>query len=1014
MICLTRCGCSNRLIFDNLYAVSALTQSPNGSGNAVLLNSYIKDASLDNEVDIFNISVNGLSGSFYLDKDVHPVLLSDTHQFKIETAGDFKTTHAFILTTNEGIKYYFGGTAAIERTFVRDAPEFGGFTSFYLTKIQSAQGSEINFEYKDIGGKIIPISETEFKAIRTETSYQCSGGPAVPLGLKSTHSGFTLNVFNTKILTAIKGAYITININYDPADADKVASVEVIDRNRKHREFVFNYLNANPPNKRFFLSNIKIYNFLNDTRVFDNEYIFEYNDPLAVPPRMSRTTDLLGYYNGKNSSTLLPNLNLLTGDGTGNNYPDLAGLADRRSYFEYAVKGTLKSITYPTKGKTFFEYEGLGQRAVVSKTVSGNVDADEVPANTEAFSLLSGSEVLDDKIDLTLFISQNTLSGPPANNTANFKILDAATNQVLVDKDLLLPKPAFGQDGPSRKTVNFQFATEKNRQYKFVMKLLRTNYHDIGDYEVAYKNRYKEVNNVGLRLKKTYDFNGADTVNVKRLYYASFDSIHKPEKLPDNLYETGGYTTYLYDVTSCNNNDGSGSLAPTSVAQTILSSQTYSDYFDRGPSFPVVTVSYGGDHFEKGGEEKRFTDGLYDATETLYVPPGPPQNNFFAEAGFLNLLSSSAVKDFNRSIPYEDYNGRLKESRVFSSLVNGKAYMKKRNVFNYDFIESKSIYNVMGMPLYQQFFYSSGEQPNALVTNLALFSLQRKSYATPLNNKIETVYFEEVPLDAEDDSLYKKLTTTTHYYYSNPLHHQLTKEVSASPEGTVNETTYAYAHEKSNQLMIDRNMIGIPLETTTTQTKGEVTKTLGKTETLYPTSLPTSQAGNLVLPLSVKSADQLTGVMSTEVSYDKYDEKGNILQYTTKDGIPVAIVWGYNKTQPIAKIEGITYDQLTSLVSPTAIVTASDNDAADPAKEGLLLEALNSFRKNSQLADMKVTTYTYDPLIGVTSITPPSGIRQVFAYDTANRLRETKVRSKNSAGAYTDKKAAEYKYNYKP
>lgn len=163
--------------------------------------------------------------------------------------------------------------------------------------------------------------------------------------------------------------------------------------------------------------------------------------------------------------------------------------------------------------------------------------------------------------------------------------------------------------------------------------------------------------------------------------------------------------------------------------------------------------------------------------------------------------------------------------------------------------------------------------------------------------------------------------------------------------GDIQETTYAYAHEKNNQLLIAKNMTGIPLETTTTQTKDGVTKTLGRSETLYPTALPTAQAGTLVLPLSSVSYDVLTNAPSTEVSYDKYDDKGNLLQYTGKDGIPVAIVWGYNKTQPIARVEGMAYDQLVSAVSVSGIVTASDNDAADPTKEGLLLDALNSFRK---------------------------------------------------------------------
>ena len=64
--------------------------------------------------------------------------------------------------------------------------------------------------------------------------------------------------------------------------------------------------------------------------------------------------------------------------------------------------------------------------------------------------------------------------------------------------------------------------------------------------------------------------------------------------------------------------------------------------------------------------------------------------------------------------------------------------------------------------------------------------------------------------------------------------------------------------------------------------------------------------------------------------------------------------------------------------------------------------------KNSVLSNYSITTYTYDPLVGVTSITPPSGIREVYLYDTANRLKE--IREDNATG----KILKEFKYNYKP
>jgi len=152
---------------------------------------------------------------------------------------------------------------------------------------------------------------------------------------------------------------------------------------------------------------------------------------------------------------------------------------------------------------------------------------------------------------------------------------------------------------------------------------------------------------------------------------------------------------------------------------------------------------------------------------------------------------------------------------------------------------------------------------------------------------------------------------------------------------------------------------------------------------------------------------------STEVTYDQYDNKGNILQYTTKDGIPTSIIWGYNQTQPIAKIEGIKLSDIQQS-SIDAIVSASNLDDSNPANEPALLTALDNFRKIAALQNTQITTYTYDPLIGVTSITPPSGLREIYLYDSANRLKEVKQQEKDSNGTLIYKTVKEFKYNYKP
>ncbi|RXM40292.1 hypothetical protein BOQ62_07125 [Chryseobacterium sp. CH21] len=63
-----------------------------------------------------------------------------------------------------------------------------------------------------------------------------------------------------------------------------------------------------------------------------------------------------------------------------------------------------------------------------------------------------------------------------------------------------------------------------------------------------------------------------------------------------------------------------------------------------------------------------------------------------------------------------------------------------------------------------------------------------------------------------------------------------------------------------------------------------------------------------------------------------------------------------------------------------------------------------NFRKNSSLVNYEITTYTHDPLIGITSLTSPSGIKETYKYNSFHRLNKTL----DSEG----KIKKEYNYNY--
>ncbi len=178
-----------------------------------------------------------------------------------------------------------------------------------------------------------------------------------------------------------------------------------------------------------------------------------------------------------------------------------------------------------------------------------------------------------------------------------------------------------------------------------------------------------------------------------------------------------------------------------------------------------------------------------------------------------------------------------------------------------------------------------------------------------------------------------------------------------------------------------------------------------------------ASSNNFIMPKTVQTSIGNNPYIDGTTN-DLFDDKGNLLQYTPKDGVPVTIIWGYNQTKPIAKIEGINYEQLASIFGfpntnigykTLQIVMNSDLDINDTYENQTFIPSLNSFKQTvqSQGIDYKVTAYAYDPLVGVKTIIPPSGVKQYYVYDSSGRLKE--IRENDINGNILK----EYNYNYK-
>ena len=219
----------------------------------------------------------------------------------------------------------------------------------------------------------------------------------------------------------------------------------------------------------------------------------------------------------------------------------------------------------------------------------------------------------------------------------------------------------------------------------------------------------------------------------------------------------------------------------------------------------------------------------------------------------------------------------------------------------------------------------------------------------------------------DNDNIF--VETVTSYQYDPDYFHRIQSDFTDSKE-LVHSTHYKYATDFTDNtygsnLLRDLHMHQQVLEQTTKVDntivyKSTTSYSIQKNNTVPSTILVYPSGGN--------------DAINTEFEYDNY---ANIRQSLGKDGVPVAYIWGYNNSLPVAKIEGATFQKIEDIFEEDFDAGAA---ALTPSQEQTL---------RSQLPQALITTYTYDLLKGITSQTDPSGKTTFYQYD-GMRLQLTK------------------------
>jgi YD repeat-containing protein len=329
----------------------------------------------DNQFDEFHFSFTGGSGSFILDETRTPVLLQHS-TLKIQKDFTVGATWNFLITDGNGIKYYFGGANATEKTKNAHASIGGGCgvdysnytaTAWFLTKIELPTGKYVNFTYT--------VATTSYQ-LQLSTNYSfnysmiCDPTTASPFGTGSTACINTANVLPVFLKTIIasngeKVEFFYSNgcglypycANYQMLDRIEISSTYssflqtvALKYNAVQSNAAYDNINISEPlYKRYFLQAVQ---FLNSQLVVDHEYKLEYFNLNNLPSPFSFAKDHWGFFNGKSNTNPVP------APTDPNLVPFFPGAtANREIDLNFAINGSLSKIIYPTGGYMSLEYE---------------------------------------------------------------------------------------------------------------------------------------------------------------------------------------------------------------------------------------------------------------------------------------------------------------------------------------------------------------------------------------------------------------------------------------------------------------------------------------------------------------------------------------------------------------------------------------------------------------------------------------------------------------------------------
>jgi hypothetical protein len=1017
------------------YYKPFLSQQVQDVGNEFLWTATNK-GKYDTEHDLWQFNFMGKSGRFYIKKNqANQLVIVPLDDYRMKIINHYSTVNgnsyvpnSFTIIDEIGNRYLFdiietsrnsGGTTQMDYN-INVGYTFSGslytekiFSSaFHLSKVFD-QNNKLLFQINYSDPRVEGFSNVSF----TKNEYQ-----------NLTNYLVYIHIFNACL--DFPGLEVT-NVSNTIVNVRKIESIDVIGKGKIVFEFNQGRLDSNINNgsTTSYLNSLT-FKDLNNNQIqkytFEYEYITHYNNqPSSISVFLQRlflkrmnvidkNNTLSNHYKFeyKENNT---NGKLIGKDSWGYfNLSELCELTTQRHKDpspEFSTTDILQKITYPTGGCVIFDYEA-NQFSYI-----GNVEILNFDENPKSFTKYFE--------DVLYFNSTNTveiitpvnfrrkivfrpsiiLSADPNNNSITFSLQKKVNGNWVFVESLFCPA--------SNQNCCLEFVFESNTEYRVQFNNL--NYTNSSEtiiveyfnytpksYLFGGGNRIKKVGYFDIEVSKEYyDLVGNSSLNspVKEKIF-SYSFFNNPLKSSGSLafakplFE---YTTSFTTVHSIAFYQAAGCQSQPSHLdhsfQTLTSYNNLNLTKTHGADVGYKEVSV----FETNNGRTEFTFTSPIDFPEVDIPTGPP---------FIPTMNV----DYKRGLPikeviYDENSRKLSESTktyTFTEFLNYTG-VRFRKPFGQCFTGNTGSVNNS----YTSFLAYSSPSANDCIRceNQNVFLLKYWLCPLPLDPdpqkpKITPFFIKEAygwaKLESTETKNYfydasnnQSEVVTREFFEYNPLNKMIAEHQVINPEGEETRSSYTYFTDPA---VLAQNRIA-EIERIEVHKNGELLQT---SQIEYSNTFPGNPSH---LPRRILTAKG-NQPLESKIRYNRYDAYGNPLEVQQEDGMQIAYVWGYNHTQVVAKIENCSYQAI-----PAQLLTAIEQATAN-GSESDVLNALDALRNAPALSQAMVTTVTHIPLVGMSTLTDPKGVRIKYHYDAMNRLEKVTDHYGNIV--------TENSYNYRP